>query len=146
MTRHKPKYLNSDNGVLRDRWLVSYADVVTILLILFVSIAAESMKARVPPPPKIDPRPVLLEAERKLKRPGVDTHQDARGLVISLPQSILFAPGTDEVEPQALPTLSQIAAVLHESDNKVVLVGHADSRPFTPNALAATGSFPPREV
>lgn len=130
MTRHKPKYLESDNGVVRDRWLVSYTDVVTILLILFVSIAAESMKARVPPPPKIDPRPTLLEAERKLKRPGLDLHQDARGLVISLPQSILFASGDDEVRAQAFPALSQIAAVLLESDNKVVLVGHADTTPI----------------
>jgi len=130
MTRHKPKYLDSDNGVVRDRWLVSYTDVVTILLILFVCIAAESMKARVPPPPKIDPRPTLLEAERKLKRPGVDLHQEARGLVISHPQSILFASGDDDVRPQAFPALSQIAAVLLESNNKVVLVGHADATPI----------------
>lgn len=128
--RHKPKYLDSENGVVRDRWLISYTDVVTILLILFVSIAAESVKARVPLPPKIDPRPTLLEAERKLKRPDLNLHQDARGLVISLPQSILFASGTDEVRSQALPALSQIASVLLESNNRVVLVGHADATPI----------------
>ena len=39
----KPHYLRSENGH-RDRWMVSYLDVLTILLIFFVAIAAHSME------------------------------------------------------------------------------------------------------
>lgn len=48
--RRKPKYLRSEGFGLRDRWLISYTDVVTILLIVFVSVAAEGLKARVAEP------------------------------------------------------------------------------------------------
>ncbi|HEV8042776.1 MAG TPA: flagellar motor protein MotB [Bryobacteraceae bacterium] len=146
--RRKPNYLRSESGVVRDRWLISYTDMVTILLILFVSIAAQGMKARIPEPPKpalpphvdphvdlhvdlhVDPRHTLVEAERKLKPQGLDVRLEPRGLVISLLQSVLFASGQDQVSREALPALSQIAAVLRESKNKVALVGHADTIPI----------------
>ena len=109
--------------------------MVTILLIFFVSIAAQGMKARVivprsVPPPHVDARPTLVEAERKLKPQGLDVRLEPRGLVISLLQSVLFASGQDQVSPQAFPALSQIAAVLRDTSNKVALVGHADTVPI----------------
>src|SRR5580658_2774151 len=111
----KPRYLQSESGGIRDRWLISYTDMVTILLILFVSIAAQGLKARIaeplsapaarlaslpislPVPIKADPRPTLVEAERKLKPQGLDVRLEPRGLVISLLQSVLFASGDDQV-------------------------------------------------
>jgi chemotaxis protein MotB len=132
--RRNPRYLQSESGAFRDRWLISYTDMVTILLILFVSIAAQGMKARIPElrpaPPKTIARPTLVDAERKLKPQGLDVRLEPRGLVISLLQSILFAPGEDQVSREALPALSQIAAVIGESNNKVALVGHADTTPI----------------
>ena len=141
MMRRKPNYLRSESGVVRDRWLISYTDMVTILLILFVSVAAQGLKAHIPesprpaaPPPKldthVDPRATLVDAERKLKPQGLDVRLEPRGLVISLLQSVLFASGQDQVSSQALPALSKIAAVLRESKNKVALVGHADTIPI----------------
>ena len=134
MTRRKPRYLQSERGAPRDRWLISYTDMVTILLIFFVSIAAQSMKARVsaprPVPARVNPRATLLDAERKLKPQGLDVRLEPRGLVISLLQSVLFASGQDQVSPRAFPALSQIAAVLRESNNKLALVGHADTIPI----------------
>jgi len=139
MLRQKPKYPLSGSGAVRDRWLLSYTDMVTILLILFVSVAAQGMKARIPPPPAIVPlptsavvteRPTLVEAERKLKPEGLDVKLESRGLVISLLQSILFASGDDQVNHEAWPALSRIAAVMRENKNNVVLVGHADTTPI----------------
>lgn len=140
MLRRKPRYLAAENGAVRDRWLVSYTDMVTILLVLFVSAAAQGMKARIPPPipviapapiaPAVAKRPTLAEAERKLKPAGLDVKLESRGLVISLLQSILFASGDDRVNPEARPTLSRIADVILEGSNKVVLVGHADTTPI----------------
>jgi len=175
--RRKPKYLRSESLGLRDRWLISYTDVVTILLIVFVSVAAEGLKARVAEPPKPmppapvaptpapitpptpipavpipavpmnDPRAGLLEIQRKLERPGLDLRLEPRGLVISLPQSVLFASGDDRVSAQALPALSQIASVMRDANNKIALVGYADITPihnrrFTSNwALSAARSL-----
>ena len=139
----KPKYLESEHGGQRERWLISYTDFVTILLILFVAIAAQGLHSSQPsrpPQPKPtaakqetrtqDSRQALAGADQKLKQKGLDSHLEKRGLVISLPQAILFPSGEDHVMPAAFPIVSQIAEVLASVPNKVALVGHADSIPI----------------
>src|ERR1700722_7342881 len=141
----KPKYLESEQGGQRERWLISYTDFVTILLILFIAIAAQglhSVAQPAPPPPQPKPsapkpeaktpdsRQALAGADQKLKQEGLDSHLEKRGLVISLPQAILFPSGEDRVMPSAFPIVSQIAEVLNSVPNKVALVGHADSVPI----------------
>jgi chemotaxis protein MotB len=133
----KPKYLRQPEHGGRERWLISYTDVVTILLILFIAIAAQSVKARVEPQPapvqkeiKVDRRANLHLAEQKLRGHGLDLEFESRGLIVSLPQAILFQSGDDRVSASARPLISQIAGVLLEIDNKVALVGHADAVPI----------------
>jgi chemotaxis protein MotB len=140
----KPKYLQSESGGQRERWLISYTDFVTILLILFVAIAAQGLHSAAqpstPPQPKptavkpepktSDSRQALAGADQKLRQEGLDSHLEKRGLVISLPQAILFPSGEDHVMPTAFPMVSQIAEVLNSVPNKVALVGHADSIPI----------------
>jgi chemotaxis protein MotB len=168
----KPKYLDAEHGGQRERWLVSYTDFVTILLILFVAIAAQGVhSAQTPPPPPPQPKakaaaiaPVepitkpqptesqqespgesaqksaeesareshaaLVRADEKLRSQGLDSRLEKRGLVISLPQAILFPSGEDQVLPAAFPIVSQIADVLNSVPNKVALVGHSDSIPI----------------
>ena len=135
----RPKYLQGDQSG-RERWLISYTDIVTLLLILFVAAAAQSVHARLPvlpirpaepvaPPPQ-NPRQTLIQAEQRLEQHGLDLRLEERGLIISLPQTILFSSGEDGVTPAAFPMLSQIAEVLSDIPNKVALVGHADSIPI----------------
>lgn len=149
--KHKPrpKYLEAENGGQRERWLISYTDFVTILLILFVAIAAQGLHSAQtqtpkraspktivastlpsPQPQPADSHQVLRQAGEKLRSEGLDSRLEARGLVISLPQAILFPSGEDHVMPAALPIVSQIAEVLNSVPNKVALVGHADSIPI----------------
>jgi len=174
----EPSYLQSERAG-RERWLISYTDILTLLLILFVAMAAQSVgqqqagaaetKAQPPsatippapapvqtppaavvptapaapapsdpaltsqPSPPQPPNPsheALLRAEARLKEHGLDLHLEARGLVISLPQAILFASADDRINRSALPIISEIAAVLRDLDNKVELAGHADSIPI----------------
>jgi chemotaxis protein MotB len=125
----------------RDRWMVSYMDVLTILLIFFVAAAAQSKMskpvlekaverviAKAPEPPV--PAPLISESQRKLESLGLDLKREPRGLVISLPQTILFASGDDAISAEARPLVEQIAAILREIPNKVTLVGHADAVPI----------------
>lgn len=150
----KPKYLDAEHGGQRERWLISYTDFVTILLILFVAIAAQGLHSaqaqRPPQPPQTPAKPpaktvqaaptvspaasdshqALVRADEKLRAQGLDSRIEKRGLVISLPQAILFPSGEDHVLPAAFPIVSQIAEVLNSVPNKVALVGHADSIPI----------------
>jgi chemotaxis protein MotB len=137
----KPHYLERGTSQ-RDRWMVSYVDVLTILLIFFMVGAAKSLEHPpaapvVPPPPVTTPpvatepsRPDLIRAQELLRDRGLEPKLEARGLVISLPQVILFSSGTDVVSPQALPTIAQIADVVHDIPNNVQLIGYADTVPI----------------
>ena len=117
----------------RDRWTTSYADFVTILLVLFVAIAAQGVQsAPAPPPPLAEPpakRPAILTALAPLEAKGVKLKVEARGIVISLEQKILFDSGDDRVSDEAMPVVSDIADVLRGVPNRINLIGHADSRP-----------------
>ena len=123
----------------RDRWTASYADFVTILLVLFVAIAAQGLQTAAPVPPAVLPPPVkpaaprtpaILTALAPLEHRGVRLKVEARGIVISLEQKILFESGDDRISEQAFGVVSEIAAVLRGIPNRVNLIGHADSRPI----------------
>ena len=154
-----PKYYSSAENGQRDRWMISYMDVLTILLIFFVAIAAQSLQHLRPAPvaatatpaaavtkapsttpgQPVNPRPdatvpearqTLLRAQHSLEKHGLDMRLEPRGLVISLPQAILFPSGEDRISPQALPILARIADVLRDIPNDVSLIGHADAVPI----------------
>jgi chemotaxis protein MotB len=127
--------------------MVSYMDVLTILLIFFVAIAAQvrlhpapvqkPAAAPVPaaPPvaaatPPADARQTLGEIRKKLEQHGLDMQMEPRGLVISLPQAILFSSGEDRISPEGLPVIASIANVLRDVPNEVTLIGHADTVPI----------------
>ncbi|HMD49135.1 MAG TPA: flagellar motor protein MotB, partial [Bryobacteraceae bacterium] len=145
----RPKY----QAPARDgqRWLISYTDVLTLLLILFIAVAAQSAgqsQAKVeaaasakpapvappalPPQPIVPPTPnvpptgapppspsheALHRAEELLKARGLDAKQEARGLVISLPQAVLFGSGDDRINTSARPIISEIANAVRDLDN-----------------------------
>jgi chemotaxis protein MotB len=133
----RPKYLQVETAG-RDRWMISYMDVLTILLIFFVAAAAKSLE-----PSKIEAKaeapkvetetaqaPMRNPIQEKLEASGLDWRAGPRGLVISLPQAVLFQPGKAQVNPAALPTVARIADVLRGIPNQVSLAGHADPVPI----------------
>jgi chemotaxis protein MotB len=135
----KPRYLQSEASH-RDRWTVSYLDVVTILLIFFVAAAAKTLAPsaaqaaqaaqKAPSPQTAAKRAPLEEVEKNLEKSGLDVRREPRGLVISLPQRILFASGDDRVSDSALPAIERIADAIRTIPNPIQLVGHADSTPI----------------
>jgi chemotaxis protein MotB len=137
-----PKYLQADSAG-RDRWMISYLDVLTILLILFIAVAAQSLETVKTAEPakspaksieiilaKPEPNPFRSEIQHKLEHYGLDWHAEPRGLVISLPQAVLFPQGEAQINAAALPMVGQIADVLREILNKISLAGHADPVPI----------------
>jgi chemotaxis protein MotB len=140
----KPKYLQVEVAG-RDRWMISYLDVLTILLIFFIAVAAQSLeqpksigsvKIAAPAPtidilqPKPELHPLRTAIQQQLDHYGLDWHAEPRGLVISLPQAVLFAPGQAEINPAALPMIGQIAEVIEGIGNKISLAGYADPTPI----------------
>jgi chemotaxis protein MotB len=135
----KPAYFQSQNSG-RDRWMVSYLDVLTILLILFVAMAAQtlqnSQKKPAPAPVSVaapvteGPSAALSAIKRELEQSHLDVQVDSRGVVVSLPQALLFAPGDDRINADALATVSTIGDVLSKIPNNVSLVGHTDAVPI----------------
>jgi chemotaxis protein MotB len=142
--------------------VISYSDIVTILLVLFIALAAQAFQSgqisapapkAAPPPTKRaitptvqlateeqplepavkKPNETLLEAEKALQERGINPKLEDQGLVISLPQSILFPSGEDRIGPDALPIIAQIAEVVGAIPNKISLVGHTDAVPIHGN-------------
>jgi len=145
----KPAYYQTQHGG-RDRWMVSYLDVLTILLILFVAMAAQTLKdsqkklATVPTtapatapaavfaaaPVAAGPSAALAAIKQDLEKSHLDVQVDSRGVVVSLSQALLFQPGEDKINPDALPTVKTIGDVLNKIPNNVSLVGHTDATPI----------------
>ena len=152
MIRGSKRLANAQSA--RDRWMVSYTDVMTILLILFVALAAKAVqqppasgaaltrseaalaslspdKATDGASPVVQPAAVSQTALKSaLDSRGIRATIEPRGLVISLPQAILYPSGEDRISPGALPLIAGIADVLRRVPNKVTLVGHADPVPI----------------
>jgi chemotaxis protein MotB len=123
--------------------MVSYLDVLTILLILFVAMAAQTLQdsqkkpapaaaATAPVAAPVAPAPnTALDAIRQdLEKTHLDVQVDSRGVVVSLPQALLFQAGEDKVNADALTTVQAIGDVLSKIPNNVSLVGHADATPI----------------
>ena len=153
----RPRYLQSGDATA-GKWVVSYSDIVTILLVLFVSLAAQAFQSNlsaVPvarsaslsketatqavhstaalPPPQPPPQKLSLalrDVEKALRDRGINPSVEDRGLIVSLPQSILFPSGEDHISPSALPIIAEIAGVVGDIPNKISLIGHTDAVPI----------------
>lgn len=172
-----------------ERWLVSYADFITLLFATFVVLYALSQldlakfkdmkislaQAFAPtifksPPgpgpgmvpgkesvlpndkagmdgnniiPDFNPNMEIKKAEEAKAEideaidagnlEGVDAKLDKRGLVISLVDSVFFAPGSAAVKAKAQKNLDKIALILKKKfpNNKIRIEGHTDSSPIS---------------
>lgn len=166
-------------GTSRDRWLVSYADYVTLLLAFFVTIyavtrldsdrlqqaqqsiqralnapvflggfplepglaevAAPGVKVDLPSAglrtnPQTQIEEVAQEVQEALKNhpefQEIRLMVTGRGLVLHLPEFLLFPSGEARLRPEAAPLLEKLAAILRKIPNQVVVEGHTDNVPI----------------
>lgn len=136
-----------------DRWMVSYADLMTLLLALFIVMYAASDHERArkiaagfagentggngilpgSDAPKSDDRdgfarkltanPVLMQKTKM--------RQTERGLIISLSEAGFFAPGEAVVNADAESAIDALAESLTETALPVRVEGHTDSTPIS---------------
>jgi chemotaxis protein MotB len=139
-----------------DRWLLSYADLMTLLFAFFMTLYAAA-EARNAPAPRtgdihlpvesaevasdnadaapLDPtadvrRELELHLAEAIGDGRIEITNDARGLILSLPESATFASGSAEVSKGALEVLRQVADVLASTSYAVRVEGHTDDQPI----------------
>jgi chemotaxis protein MotB len=136
----------------QDRWLISYADLVTLLFACFTTVYAASVtstKDETPPPapstvdaveiPEVPaPAPVQEDSAPSLRdrlAPAlsagledveIEVIEDARGLVISLPETATFPTGSADLSLPAQALLHRIAEALRETRATIRIEGHTD--------------------
>jgi len=144
-------------GSRKDRWLLPYADFITLLFAVFVMMYAmekardkqrivevrQQRAAAVPPPPVVLPLPSRLPSEESSllgdlrTNLGVESRDgfltlsaDLRGVVIALNDLTLFKPGEARIDASAETSFDTIGRVLSRYPNRILLEGHTDSVPI----------------
>jgi len=136
----------------RDRWLISYADFITLLLALFVVLFASSRPdktrarevanavtaalhqhtstgAETQPPLKTSLDDLSRRLAPEIQAGKVAVHLESRGLVISLREAAYFPSGGDEIASSEYPGLVRIADAIRGLPNAIALEGHTDASP-----------------
>lgn len=146
--RLRKKNNNEEENV--HRWLISYSDFLTLLFTFFVALyalstiditKAEKMTTSLRKVFKVIDEPIPFEEDRnkaiieELKKllsdiSGINIKSDARGIVITLPDTLLFSSGSAELKPEATDALTRIADKLKEIPGKIAIEGHTDNVPI----------------
>lgn len=149
--------LGRPRPVLRDRWLVSYADMVTLLFACFAALyamkTAEVVNASKVPgtievpqpivpvpddPPARDLAGALEQAVARTDKGGqIAVRQEARGVVVSLPEAGAFPTGQADLSQAARRVIRELASVLASEDGEIRVEGHTDDVPIATSRFAS---------
>jgi chemotaxis protein MotB len=152
MRNRNPKFGGEHDSRNRDRWLISYADLMTLLLALFIVMYAASDKERAR---QIAEGFANLNTGGSGILPGNDSEKTQRekfeqalmanpilsqrtkmqqnkdGLVVSLSEAGFFAPGEAVINSDADSVINTLAESLRGSTAQIRIEGHTDSTPIS---------------
>ncbi len=131
-------------------WLLSFSDLVTLLLAFFVLFFAISQvdqskfemimeyfsESRQMPLHKLEEKLKQLIAEHQLQE-SVDVELTPDGLLLNFQDKILFASGKAELKAEAAPVLDALAAIFRTpevADRSIQVEGHTDTLPLSKNS------------
>ncbi len=139
-----------EQGDNHERWLISYADFITLLCALFVVLyatsSADRLKAKqmaesfrrtsqqtekAPPDASFGQTLEWLKSELRdeLADGRLDLRLERRGLVVSMREASCFPVGDAAVTPEAFPVIAKIADIAKRLNCPIRLEGHTDSLP-----------------
>lgn len=132
-------YVNSKDYI--NRWVVSYADFVTMLLALFmvmyvvVKIDNQKLMKLHPNVTKYQEGYRATNIEKILvdnisQSKSIKLLRSDKGLIIRVNNTMFFDEGSATIKPAAEKTLNEIIKVLTKIDNPVIIEGHSDSTPI----------------
>jgi chemotaxis protein MotB len=152
MRNRRLKLIDGTESHNRDRWLISYADLVTLLLALFIVMYAASDKERARQiaesfsaqgtggngillgndsekneRAKFEQK--LLENQILLQKTKMRQTKD--GLVVSLSEAGFFAPGEAAVNPEADAVINTLAGSVQANATQIRIEGHTDATPIS---------------
>ncbi len=128
-------------------WMLTYSDMVTLILVFFVLLFTLSdinivkfssfFKKMKKPPVVLDEeqlRRVMLELANYAKKKGLEDKIglaiDLQGLTITLTESIMFRSGQARLMNEALPILEVISDKIINLPNPLAIEGHTDNIPI----------------
>ncbi|SDG94753.1 OmpA/MotB family protein [Roseospirillum parvum] len=140
----------NDEGA--EDWMITYGDMVTLLLAFFVLLASiskvdlvlfEQVQAGLAEGLGAEARERPIETLKKELADTIETMQvedvvglgeDSRGITIEFASTAFFAPGSAELNPAALPILTRVAATLMGERYvgfQIEVQGHTDDTPIS---------------
>lgn len=150
MQYRRQKRSNETESRHNDRWMISYADLVTLLLALFIVLYAASDRDRAQKIaetfsvqntagdgilPGNDANKTETAETRILQNPVLmqktKMQQTSRGLVISLSEAGFFAPGEAAVSAEAESVIKALTDSLKDNQTPIRVEGHTDSTPIS---------------
>jgi chemotaxis protein MotB len=134
-----------------DRWLISYADFITLLFTFFAALYALSSVDRAKmeqfsgslnqtfrviekPIPLIDNQKTMLTEDLKKATGdlhGITVKNESRGVVVTFSDSVLFASGSAELKPEIYTVLEKLSKLLTAVPGRVAIEGHTDNVPIS---------------
>ena len=134
-----------------ERWLISYADFITLMFTFFAALYALSSmdKAKVekfsgslreafkvieePIPLYEEKTKALMEDLRNNIKDvaGVSVKTDPRGVVVTFSDAVLFASGAAEIKQEAFGVLEKLSKSLNTAPGRIVIEGHTDNVPIS---------------
>ncbi|MBS1809334.1 MAG: OmpA family protein [Acidobacteria bacterium] len=167
-SRYRPRRASrrhAESPEPHERWLISYADLVTLLFTLFVVLYAAADHERASKvaaavsdvvstrqalgrqlSPEVAPNDNGILAARTAMEKAFAANPVLRararilggqeGFVVSMAEAGFFAPGEANVRDDARPLIETMADVLKDSDAQLRVEGHTDSTPI------ATARYP----
>jgi chemotaxis protein MotB len=149
-----------------DNWLISYADLLSVIFAMVVLLFGR-MLATSPPPVDVPiepeaPRVALVSAEpaaiavpqspsredrlaslvEQRFRGQIEARRRNRGVALTIPEVALFDSARVQLQDSALPLLSELAATLREAgDVRISVEGHTDNVPVQGGAFDSNWSL-----
>ena len=147
------------NTPSRHRWLLPYADFLTLLFAVFVvlfaaeragknsvqelsrAVLAAVHRPRPAPPASAPAEKISIGREltdalrQEIGEGKIEVRTGSEGLVVSLRQAAFFPSGQAQIDPSTYPVLDRLARIVSRVPNPIRLEGHTDSVPIHNSAF-----------